>query len=231
MRHLLVNSSKSWVTAPTIVSSTQLLWIPELLFHAQTQLLSSPDPVSHYKISLTSCFLQSLHSCVFHSCTHCLAVFPLEILISPTNALFPDSVYKTLIHVCIQYVWILTLTIVLIDYSASSSLWTSELQFPYFQKYSSFNLIYTLSSFRLCSVPDYVPNFQPLTIEILGHVIVGRHSTQAEANVQSPSELLNFWSLIIEIGHVIVGRCSAWAEANIWKPSDLPNFQLSSAVH
>src|SRR5882724_834298 len=94
---------------------------PELPFCTQTWMLSSPDPVSHYSISLISCSFPSLHSCVLHSCTHHLAVFPLTSLISLTNALFPDSIYKTLIDVCIQYVQILTLTIVLIVYSTSSS--------------------------------------------------------------------------------------------------------------
>ena len=89
---------------PTFITSTQLLRFLEFLFHTQTQMLSSPNPVFSISMSLASCFLPSLHSCVSHSCTHHLAVFPLALLISLTYALFPDSIYKTLVHVCIQYV-------------------------------------------------------------------------------------------------------------------------------
>src|SRR5882724_8548095 len=63
-------------------------------------MLSSPNPVFSISISLISCFLTSLHSCVSHSCIHHLAVFLLALLISLTNVLFPDSIYKTPIHVC-----------------------------------------------------------------------------------------------------------------------------------
>src|SRR5882724_6624981 len=52
------------------------------------------QPCSLFSISLTSCSCPSLHSCVSSSCIHCLAVFPLALLIS-TNALLPDPTYKT----------------------------------------------------------------------------------------------------------------------------------------
>jgi len=76
-------------------------------------------------ISLTSCSCPSLHSCVSCSCVHCLAVFLLTLPISPTNALLPDSIYKTPLHVIIWHVRIATLVFILIVYS--TSLLTSEL--------------------------------------------------------------------------------------------------------
>ena len=87
---------------------------------------------NHYSISFVSCFLLCLHSCVSHSYTHCLAVFPLTFPLSPTNALLSDSIYKTpSMYVCDMFKS-QHLTIVLIVYSTSSSLWTPKLWFPYF---------------------------------------------------------------------------------------------------
>jgi len=102
---------------------------------------SITDPIiSIYSIVLTSCSCLTPHSCVSHSCTHCLAVFLLVLPISLTNAQFPDSVYKTVTMYVIQYVWILILTIVFIVYSTSGhpniilNFWTL---IPNIQKYSS----------------------------------------------------------------------------------------------
>src|SRR5882724_2957548 len=75
-----------------------------------------------YSIILNPCYLLSLHSCVSHSCIHCLTVIPLALLISPTNPMFFNSMYQTPVHIGIGQVAILTLNIVLIVYSTSSSL-------------------------------------------------------------------------------------------------------------
>ena len=85
---------------------------------------SSTDPnISVHSIVLTSCSCLTLHSCVFHSCTHCLAVFLLTVLISPTNVLSSDSIYNTPTTYVIWYVWISTLIIVFIVYSTSGHSW------------------------------------------------------------------------------------------------------------
>src|SRR5882724_1453421 len=75
--------------------------------------------ISVYSIVLTSCSCPTPHSCVSHSCTHCLAVFPLTLPISPTNAMSSDSIYKTPAMYDIPYVQISTLIIVFIVYSTS----------------------------------------------------------------------------------------------------------------
>ena len=71
--------------------------IPGAQFNAQTQMSSSTDPnISVYSIVLTSCSFPTSHSCVSHSCTHCLAVFQShtsDILI--LMAMLSDSIYKT----------------------------------------------------------------------------------------------------------------------------------------
>ena len=99
---------------------------------------SSTNPVIPiYSIVLASCSHPTLNSCVSHSCAHCLAVFPLTLLISPTNALLHDSIYKTPTMDVIKNVQISTLTIVLIVYLTSghsnitlklpnSNFWTSR---------------------------------------------------------------------------------------------------------
>src|SRR5882672_1500683 len=61
-------------------------------------------------------------SCVSYPCNIALLF---KLLISPTLAMSLNSIYKTLIHVCIQHVRILTLTIVLIVYSTSGHSQTS----------------------------------------------------------------------------------------------------------
>src|SRR5882672_1122353 len=53
-------------------------------------------------------------SCVSYPCNIALLF---TLLISPTLAMSLNSIYKTLIHVCIRHVQISTLTIVLIVYS------------------------------------------------------------------------------------------------------------------
>src|SRR5882724_4622926 len=98
---------------------------------------SSTDPIiSIYSIVLASCSFLTPHSCVSHSSTHCLAVFHLTLPISLTNALLPDSIYKTLTMYVIQYVQISTLTIVFIVYSTSGhpditlNFWTPISELP-----------------------------------------------------------------------------------------------------
>src|SRR5882672_2665930 len=61
-------------------------------------------PILCYPVSLIPVYIALL---CFHS----------SLPISPTLAMSLDFVYKTLIHVCIRHVQILTLTIVLIVYS------------------------------------------------------------------------------------------------------------------
>jgi len=72
--------------------------------------------------------------------------------ISLTNALFPDSIYKTTVHVC--YSICLNLSFYYCSHCLLD-LWSlkhhsvnSELWFPNFQKYSTFNLTSTLSSIK-----------------------------------------------------------------------------------
>ena len=96
-----------------------------------------------FSISLASCSCPSLHSCVSHSCIHCLAVFPLTSSISLTNALFPDSVIR--LHSCMlfdmfeSWLW-LFFSLSTWPLVTPISLWTSKLWFPNFRKYSSFNI-------------------------------------------------------------------------------------------
>ena len=116
---------------------------------------------SLFSITLVSCFCPSLHSCVSQSCTYCLAVFPLALPISPTNALFPESVYKTLFMYLIQYVQISTLIIVLIVYSTSGhSDITLNFQTPFlsFWKYSIFTDICIMhDAWEFCSKINTLP--------------------------------------------------------------------------
>src|SRR5882724_1373620 len=88
--------------------------IPETSVPCSKSAVIKSQPCFLFSISLDSCSFPSLHSCVSHSCTHHLAVFPLALLILLTNALFPDSIYKTLTMYVIRYVQISTLTIVFI---------------------------------------------------------------------------------------------------------------------
>src|SRR5882724_330831 len=80
---------------------------------------STDSKLSVYSIVLASCSCLTLHFCVSHSCTHCLAVFPLALLISQTNAMSSDSIYETPTMYVILYVQITTLIIVFIVYSTS----------------------------------------------------------------------------------------------------------------
>src|SRR5882724_4478859 len=76
--------------------------------------------ISVYSIVLTSCSFLTSHSCVSHSCTHCLAVFQSHTSDIPVLiTMLSDSIYQTLNFVCIKHVQISTLIIVLIVYSTS----------------------------------------------------------------------------------------------------------------
>jgi len=105
---------------------------------------SSTDPdISVYSIVLTLVPVLTLHSCVSHSCTHCLAVFWSHTSDIPLlMAMLSDSIYKTLNSVCISicsnidfdYCFHCLLNL----WSFPTSLWTSELWFLNYWKYSSF---------------------------------------------------------------------------------------------
>jgi len=102
-------------------------------------------------ISIASCSCLSLHSVCLYSCKHCLCCVLSHTSDIPAICSLPDSIYKTLSMYVIWYVQILTLIIVLIVYSTlvhPTSLWTSELQLPDFQKYSSSIINSTLLSIK-----------------------------------------------------------------------------------
>src|SRR5882672_8750446 len=99
-------------------------------FCTQTRLSSSPDPISCLWYSIPA-YLVPLRACAYSRvlilCFLCYPVSPLPVHITllcsvphfrypHPNAMSLDSIYKTLIHVCIQHVQISTLTIVLIVY-------------------------------------------------------------------------------------------------------------------
>jgi len=85
--------------------------------HLNSDVIKS-QPCSLFSISLASCSCPSLHCCVsyLYALPCCVSSCTSDI---PTNALFPDSIYKTLFMYDIQYVQISMLIIVLIVYSTS----------------------------------------------------------------------------------------------------------------
>ena len=154
---------------------------------------SSTNPnISVYSIVLTSSSCPTPHSCVFHSCTHCLAVFPPTLPISLTNAMSFDSIIWDSYHVCysicsnidFDYCFHCLLDL----WSLLTSLWTSELQFLNYWKYSIFIINSTLLPIKAMLSSKLTSKLPDTDYGILRCMIVGWHSTWAEATVWTPSK-------------------------------------------
>jgi len=128
------------------------------------------------------------HSCVYHSCIHCLAMFPSCTSKPQLMAIFSDSIYKPPNCVCIWHVQILTCGTLSTWHPSYWSLCLINCQTPklWIPRTSA-------SPFTLCShLTDYSENLQPHIYWIQSlhkkswTELIGRHSTWAEANVWTP---------------------------------------------
>jgi len=122
-KQLLPSSSQFWIPATTMSPPHEFQDSQNLVSALKLSCYQIPTLDNTYSLSLISCSSPILPSCFPYSCIHFLAVFSFTLLLPLTltlsallilliNAMFLDLVYKTLLHVIIHHVQILTLILI-----------------------------------------------------------------------------------------------------------------------